>query len=120
MITPEGLEACVRRVSALFEGLPPTHVCWATEEEIKAHTGFVAWAAMMPGDVAVVALRDDLRTRAPRYVIEYLLAHELLHVKLPKRGREWHHKAFRVADRLLPHFARANDWLQRYERRRGQ
>ena len=59
--------------------------------------------------------------RAPRYVLQYLIFHEALHAKLPPRkyvassAVRLHHYAFRVAERLIPNYARAVAWLERHQ-----
>jgi len=54
--------------------------------------------------------------RVPRYVVEYLVFHEMLHARLPVEHRNHrrviHSKAFREAERAFPHFSRAILWLQ--------
>jgi hypothetical protein len=57
--------------------------------------------------VACVGVHPRLR-RAPRYVLLYLVCHELLHIAL---GCEGHPIAFAVAERLLPSYAKACAWL---------
>jgi hypothetical protein len=47
--------------------------------------------------------------RAPRYVLEYLVFHEVLHIEF---GVE-HSRLFNVAERLWPTYIKANDWLFR-------
>lgn len=45
--------------------------------------------------------------RAPRYVIEYLIFHELLHIEF---GMD-HSHLFNVAEHLWPTYTKSNDWL---------
>jgi hypothetical protein len=97
-----------------FDHVPPVHVCWASPAELDRDGGKV-WAAVEKREgVHFIAVRETLRFSAPSFVLDYLLAHEVLHVVLPPRGRCWHHRAFRIAERLLPNYHRANKWLERH------
>ena len=67
-----------------------------------------------------IAVNDRLR-RAPRHVIAYLIFHECLHIALPPRKgvldksrQHWHHRAFRVAERIWPTYTKSNDWLLKF------
>jgi hypothetical protein len=55
--------------------------------------------------------------RTPRYVVEYLVFHEMLHVRYPvernHHRRIVHSKAFQAAERAFPHYQRAVRWLAR-------
>jgi len=54
--------------------------------------------------------------RVPRYVVEYLVFHEMLHARFPvehhNHRRVVHSKAFRKAEREFPHYNRAIRWLR--------
>jgi hypothetical protein len=54
--------------------------------------------------------------RVPRYVVEYLVFHEMLHARFPvehcNHRRVVHSKAFREAEREFPHYHRAIRWLR--------
>ena len=54
--------------------------------------------------------------RVPRYVVEYLVFHEMLHAQFPVERRNHrrivHSKAFREAERRFPHYERAVSWLK--------
>jgi len=56
------------------------------------------------------------RRRVPRYVVEYLVFHEMLHARFPVEHRNHrrvlHSKAFREAERGFPHYQRAIRWLR--------
>ncbi len=58
----------------------------------------------------------------PQWVVEYILYHEMLHIKHPARivaGRRiYHSKAFRQEEQRHPHYHAAQDWLDRIARRR--
>lgn len=49
--------------------------------------------------------------RAPKYVLLYLIGHELLHLAIPPHAGMHHPPAFYVAERLLPNYAKACHWL---------
>jgi hypothetical protein len=49
--------------------------------------------------------------RAPRYVLKYIIAHEVLHLAIPPHNGVAHTKAFYVAERLLPGYHKAIAWL---------
>jgi hypothetical protein len=54
--------------------------------------------------------------RVPRYVVEYLVFHEMLHVRFPVEHRNHrrvvHSPAFVAAERAFPDYARATRWLR--------
>lgn len=60
--------------------------------------------------------------RVPRYVVEYLVFHEMLHARIPVEHRNHrrivHSAEFVAAERTFPDYARAARWL-RMGRRRG-
>jgi hypothetical protein len=53
----------------------------------------------------------------PEWFVEYILFHEMLHIKHPARlikGRRFYHtKAFRAEEERFPHYQQAQDWLDR-------
>jgi hypothetical protein len=65
--------------------------------------------------ILVSRIFDD--PRVPRFVLEYLLYHEMLHVRHPvtHRGsrRCVHSRAFQAEERLFPHFDQAKAFLRR-------
>lgn len=65
----------------------------------------------------IVVSRVFDRVDVPRYAIEYLLYHEMLHLKHPvtaKNGRRCvHPRAFQADERLFPHFEEAKAFLKR-------
>jgi hypothetical protein len=54
--------------------------------------------------------------RVPRYVVEYLVYHEMLHAQFPVERRNHrrvvHPRAFREAERSFPYYERAVRWLK--------
>jgi len=58
----------------------------------------------------------------PEWFVEYILYHEMLHIKHPARlinGRRYYHtSAFRLDERRFPHYDAAQKWLERLARLR--
>jgi hypothetical protein len=58
----------------------------------------------------------------PEWFVEYILYHEMLHIKHPARlinGRRYYHTtAFRLDERRFPHYQQAQKWLERLARQR--
>ena len=58
----------------------------------------------------------------PQFVVEYILYHEMLHIKHPAKlikGRRYYHtSAFRLDERKFPHYEQAQKWLDRQARLR--
>ncbi len=58
----------------------------------------------------------------PEWFVEYILYHEMLHIKHPARlinGRRYYHtSAFRLDERRFPHYEQAQKWLERLARLR--
>jgi hypothetical protein len=78
------------------------------------------WRAQLgcfdPGlDQIVMNTRLD-RVEVPPYVVEYVLYHEMLHVRHPIRvaacGLQAHSAAFRAEERRFAHYARAHKFLE--------
>jgi len=61
--------------------------------------------------------------RVPRYVVEYLVFHEMLHVRIPVEHRNHrrvlHSAEFVAAERAFPDYARAARWLRLGRRQRA-
>jgi predicted metal-dependent hydrolase len=68
--------------------------------------------------VVISKTLDD--TRVPEFVVEFVLYHELLHIKHPTRTingrRRIHTAAFRRDEELFPQFEEAEKWLERLSR----
>jgi predicted metal-dependent hydrolase len=58
----------------------------------------------------------------PEWFVEYILFHEMLHIKHPARlirGRRYYHtRAFRAEEERYPFFQQAQDWLDAFARQR--
>ncbi|HZI20560.1 MAG TPA: SprT-like domain-containing protein [Pyrinomonadaceae bacterium] len=58
----------------------------------------------------------------PEWFVEFILYHEMLHIKHPARlvnGRRYYHtKAFRSDEQKFPYYVQALDWLERDARQR--
>jgi hypothetical protein len=58
----------------------------------------------------------------PEWFVEYILFHEMLHIKHPARlikGRRFYHtKAFRAEEERYPYYQQAQDWLDAIARQR--
>ena len=58
----------------------------------------------------------------PEWFVEYILFHEMLHIKHPARlinGRRYYHtKAFRAEEHRFPRYEEAQLWLDRFARQR--
>ncbi len=79
-----------------------------------------AWRVQMGSfdpalDRIVLSRRLD-RPDVPRFVVEYVLYHEMLHVKHPgemaRCGLRVHSKAFRAEEKLFTHYEEARRWLE--------
>jgi len=60
----------------------------------------------------------------PEWFVEYIMFHEMLHIKHPARiinGRRYYHTpAFRAEERSYPRYAQAQEWLDRVIRTRQE
>ncbi len=65
-------------------------------------------------DTIVISKTLDARN-IPAWFVEYILYHEMLHIKHPARlinGRRYYHtKAFRAEEQRFPHYDAAQEWL---------
>jgi hypothetical protein len=90
------------------------HIDWVDLDECDAvdfdeHRDFACAIDRTPG--LFVGVHPKLR-HAPRYVLRYLVSHEVLHLAF---GVFNHPPVFDIADRLLPGYVRANAWLEAFE-----
>lgn len=71
-------------------------------------------------ETIVVSKTLDARD-VPEWFVEYILYHEMLHIKHPARirdGRRYYHtNAFRTDERRFPHYEEAQSWLESIARR---
>ncbi|MER3428695.1 MAG: hypothetical protein C4334_11470 [Pyrinomonas sp.] len=71
-------------------------------------------------DTIVISKTLDSRD-VPEWFVEYILYHEMLHIKHPARiinGRRYYHtKAFRTEEERFPYYEQAQEWLDRIARR---
>jgi hypothetical protein len=69
-----------------------------------------------PAHNAIVVSRAFDHPRVPRYAVEYILYHEMLHLKHPVRMRGTrrcvHGPEFQAEERLFPHFEEAKAFLK--------
>ncbi len=72
-------------------------------------------------DTIVISKTLDSKD-VPEWFVEFILFHEMLHIKHPARlinGRRYYHtKAFRSEEQRFPLYAEAQDWLDRFARLR--
>lgn len=113
----QDLDSILLEVLQMFEGLSKqVLVSWVDLDAVDKpdFDENNDWACCLLGHtgVAFVGIHPCL-SQAPRYVLRYLVFHEVLHLALPPHGRNTHHKAFRVAERLYPDYVRANEWLRK-------
>ena len=69
----------------------------------------------------IVVSRSLDAADVPRYVVEYVLFHEMLHIHHPTKhvnGRRYNHTpAFRRDERRFSHYKEAEDWIERSVRK---
>jgi len=74
-------------------------------------------------DTITISKALDSR-EVPEWFVEYIVFHEMLHVKHPARimnGRRYYHPpAFRTEERAYPRYQQAQDWLDRVVRKRHE
>ncbi len=72
-------------------------------------------------DTIVISKTLDARD-VPEWFVEYILFHEMLHIKHPARlinGRRYYHtNTFRAEEQRFPYYEEAQDWLDRVARQR--
>jgi hypothetical protein len=98
-----------------FEGaLPRPHIAWSTR---GWHRQFGCYD---PGPNQIVLNRRMDRPEIPQFVVEYVLFHEMLHVKHPTRRSGCtlvsHSREFRGEEKRFPQFASARKYLDRMAR----
>jgi len=89
--------------------LPKPHLGWSTRGWRRQFGSFD------PGPNQILLNRRMDRPEVPRYVVEYVLYHEMLHVKHPTRKSGCslvsHSPEFRAEEKLFPDFERARKAL---------
>src|SRR6266446_7193117 len=74
-------------------------------------------------DTITISKALDSR-EVPEWFVEYIVFHEMLHVKHPARimnGRRYYHTpAFRTEERAYPRYQQAQDWLDHVVRKRHE
>jgi hypothetical protein len=72
-------------------------------------------------ETVVISKTLDARD-VPEWFVEYILYHEMLHIKHPARlinGRRYYHtNAFRAEEQRFPHYRDAQEWLDHIARQR--
>lgn len=107
------LAAVCRSVNArFFDGQAPVvGVAWTPRRSFRR----LADCHPEAGIIRVSRLLDS--PRVPRYYIEYLIYHELLHLVVPpvtRGGRRcFHHPAFRRLERQFPQYRAAREFQER-------
>ncbi len=70
-----------------------------------------------PAHNAIIISKIFDRPRIPRFLVEYIVYHEMLHLRHPAENRSHrrcvHTKAFKEEERKFPRYQEANDWLKR-------
>jgi Protein of unknown function DUF45 len=114
------LDALLLIALGWFAPLPHRiHIDWVDLNEVDPSVFHEHndWACCTGGrDGAFIGIHPDLK-RAPRYVLLYLIGHELLHLAIPPHFGVAHHPAFQVADRLLPKHREAWQWLRKLQQK---
>jgi hypothetical protein len=91
--------------------LPKPHIAWSSRGWRRQ------FACYDPGPNQILLNRRLDHPRMPRCAVEYVLYHEMLHVKHPTRrsgcGLVSHSREFRAAEKRFPEFERARRTLDR-------
>ncbi len=117
LLPPRGryfdLEEIFSRINRrFFEGkLAPVRIGWSA----RASRSLLGHYDAAHGTIAVSGWLD--RPSVPRYIVEYLVFHEALHIVHPvtRRGhrRVMHPPEFLVAEKKFPRYVAARRWLKR-------
>jgi hypothetical protein len=109
-----------------FDGALPTAITWGRQRPQRRRRRRARRITMQLGsyhpDLDLVRIHPALdRPWVPRYVLESIIYHELLHAALPARiengRRRVHTPEFRRRERLYPRLAEAQSWVQANLRR---
>jgi hypothetical protein len=86
------------------------HLSWSRRRSRRVLAHFE------PGLQAIVVNRRLDNPKVPRYVLEFVLYHEMLHLmfgECRQNGRRrLHHPDFRAAERVFPHYRQAKDFIR--------
>lgn len=108
------LDSILAEVLVHFLPLPHRiHVDWVDLDDVsrKDFDEHRDWACCTGTKKALfIGLHPRLRT-APKYVVRYVVFHEVLHLAIPPHKGQAHPPAFAVAERLWPAYVRACAWL---------
>lgn len=112
------LERIFRRLNRRYfdNKLPQPTLTWSqrrTRTILGHHDGVY--------DTIVISKTLDAQD-VPEWFVEYIVFHEMLHIKHPARlikGRRYYHtKAFRAEEQRFPHYEEAQEWLDGIARQR--
>jgi hypothetical protein len=102
-----------------FDGQLPTAITWARRrpQQPRRRRRITLQLGSYRADLDLVRIHPALdQPWVPRYVLESVVYHELLHAALPatvQNGRRRvHTPEFRRRERLYPHLDRAQAWIQ--------
>jgi hypothetical protein len=99
---------------AYFEGRLAAFVTWSRTTPRRSMGTWLETPPRFKNIITINRLLDS--PRVPRYVVEEVLHHEMLHEAIPavrKNGRKYMHTPdFRRREREFPHYERANDWVR--------
>lgn len=113
------LDAYLLEVLTHFEKLPQIEIDWVDLDEVDPslflETNDCACCVQQDG-AFFIGVHPAMK-KAPKYALLFLVFHEVLHVAFPPHGREAHHRAFRIAERIWPDYARAETWFRKNSRR---
>jgi hypothetical protein len=108
------LDAILLDALGLFAPLPHTiHIAWVDLDAVD--TAVFAehrdWASCTGTREGLFIGIHPMLAIAPRRVVAFVVAHEVLHLAIPPRRGVHHHHDFCVAERLLPGYLPARLWL---------
>jgi hypothetical protein len=110
------LEIFRRLNDRYFDGELSLFVSWSKS---VARRSMGAWLETPPRFKNIITVNPLLDgARVPRYVVEEVMHHEMLHEVIPairKNGRKYMHTPeFRVRERAFPHYRRASEWVRKH------
>jgi predicted metal-dependent hydrolase len=86
---------------------PNTYITW-TSRPNRARLGY---CSILMRVIAISSALDN--DKIPEYVSEYVLYHELLHLKTGLKSGRYHDKQFKDMERIHPRHREAENWLKR-------